>query len=98
MAKRRPVTLSGAPRKRTMPMTEREVTITALAGIPRIRAGDDLARLLIVALEENGMIPVRHDVLVVTQKVVSKAEGRHLDLALLEPSPQAKALARVTKK
>ena len=53
-----------------------EVRITPLAGIPEIRPGDDLARMLGDALERNGLGLVAGDVLVVAHKVVSKAEGR----------------------
>ncbi|MGH6814812.1 MAG: coenzyme F420-0:L-glutamate ligase [Hyphomicrobiaceae bacterium] len=79
-------------------MNDRQVTIAALDGIPRIRAGDDLAQLLIAALERQAIVPRRHDILVVAQKVVSKAEGRFLDLAAVEPDPRARELAAIVKK
>ena len=47
--------------------------------------GDDLCALLITALESNGATPRSRDILVVTSKIVSKAEGRFVDLATLEP-------------
>jgi coenzyme F420-0:L-glutamate ligase / coenzyme F420-1:gamma-L-glutamate ligase len=75
-----------------------ELTVTALAGIPEVAPGADLAGLLIAALEDNGLTPGSHDVLVVTQKIVSKAEGRYLDLATVEPSERARDLARLTGK
>lgn len=77
-------------------MSQTEITTTALDGIPQVRPGDDLAGLLIAALEERA--PRDRDILVVTSKVVSKAEGRYLDLASLEPSARALELARVTNK
>ncbi|HKZ21423.1 MAG TPA: coenzyme F420-0:L-glutamate ligase [Acidimicrobiia bacterium] len=49
------------------------ITIRPVNGLPEIRAGDDLASMLTVALEL--MAPENGDVLVVTQKIVSKAEG-----------------------
>jgi coenzyme F420-0:L-glutamate ligase/coenzyme F420-1:gamma-L-glutamate ligase len=79
-------------------LRQQQLTITALDGIPRVRPGDDLARLLIAALEAGGLAPRNHDVLVVTQKVVSKAEGRYLDLASLEPDARARELAAITGK
>jgi coenzyme F420-0:L-glutamate ligase / coenzyme F420-1:gamma-L-glutamate ligase len=75
-----------------------ELTITALDGIPRVRAGDDLAALLVAALERNDIRPRTRDILVVTQKIVSKAEGRTLDLDTLEPSSRARELALITRK
>lgn len=69
--------------------------IVALAGIPEVRPGDDLASLVGDALERTeGALPLRaDDVLVVTQKVVSKAEGAFVDLAAIEPRPEAVAYA-----
>jgi coenzyme F420-0:L-glutamate ligase / coenzyme F420-1:gamma-L-glutamate ligase len=74
------------------------ITLAAVPGIPAIRAGDDLARILGDALEAAGLRPRRDDVLVVTHKVVSKAEGRSVALADVTPSPRARELAAVTGK
>ncbi len=79
-------------------MSERELTIAALGGMPRVAPGDDLAALLIAALEGNGIAPAARDILVVTSKIVSKAEGRYLDLASLEPSERARELSQITRK
>ena len=72
-------------------MTSLEVI--GLSGLPLIEAGDDLAELIASALERNRIAPRARDVLVVAQKVVSKAEGRTIDLAAVEPSAKARALA-----
>ena len=74
------------------------ITITPLQGLPAVRPGDDLAELLIAALDRHAIAPCVGDILVVTQKIVSKAEGRYLDLTLLEPSQRAKDLAAITRK
>lgn len=67
--------------------------IEAVAGIPEIAAGDDLAALIAERCElEDG------DIVVVAQKVVSKAEGRLTDPARLEPGVEALDLAEVTGK
>jgi coenzyme F420-0:L-glutamate ligase/coenzyme F420-1:gamma-L-glutamate ligase len=73
----------------------RRVEVLALEGIPEIAPGDDLAGLVVEALRATpGTWPVRDDdVLVVTQKVVSKAEGAVVDLASIEPRPEAVAFA-----
>jgi coenzyme F420-0:L-glutamate ligase / coenzyme F420-1:gamma-L-glutamate ligase len=72
-------------------MTSLEVI--ALTGLPLIKAGDDLVELIASSLKRNGVEPRARDVLVVAQKIVSKAEGRMVDLATIKPSPQAIALA-----
>jgi coenzyme F420-0:L-glutamate ligase / coenzyme F420-1:gamma-L-glutamate ligase len=77
---------------------EQALTVTPLQGIPRVQPGDDLPALLIAAMERSGPAPRPHDILVVAQKIVSKAEGRYLDLASVEPSDRARELAAVTGK
>ena len=64
--------------------------VVALEGIPELAPDDDLAALIIGALEVTpGAPPLRDDdVLVVTQKVVSKAEGAIVDLTTIEPRPE----------
>jgi coenzyme F420-0:L-glutamate ligase / coenzyme F420-1:gamma-L-glutamate ligase len=74
------------------------LTITTLGGIPQVQPGDDLAELLIAALQEDGITPRTRDIVVVTSKIVSKAEGRFVDLATLEPSERARELAQITRK
>ncbi len=68
------------------------LTIVPLAGLPEVVPGDDLAALLVAALPHGDAIG-RGDILVVTQKIVSKAEGRFVDLASVVPSAEAVALA-----
>jgi coenzyme F420-0:L-glutamate ligase/coenzyme F420-1:gamma-L-glutamate ligase len=70
-----------------------EVTIRGIEGIPEVRPGDDLAALIVVAAERQGLAFQDEDILVVTQKVVSKSEGRFVDLGDVEPSPLAVELA-----
>lgn len=79
-------------------MVAHQVSITPLSGIPEVRPGDDVASLLIAALERNGIAPRDYDVLAVTQKIVSKAENRAVDLATVQPSARAKELAELTRK
>jgi len=75
------------------------IAIHPLRGMPEIATGDDLAKLLRQALEGAGLWPVQQDdVLVVTQKILSKAEGRIVDLDAVEPSPDALKLAKTTRK
>ena len=72
-------------------MTSLEVI--ALEGLPFVRPGDDLVELIASALRSNGVVPRAGDVLVIAQKIVSKAEGRIVDLATIEPSAKALTLA-----
>jgi coenzyme F420-0:L-glutamate ligase/coenzyme F420-1:gamma-L-glutamate ligase len=81
-----------------VPAEHRAVRLVAVPGIPAIRAGDDLARILGDALEAAALRPRQGDVLVVTHKIVSKAEGRYVSLAAIAPSPRARELAAATGK
>ena len=67
------------------------VSVVALEGIPEIRIGDDLPAIIVGAIEGTaGVLPLtEQDVLVVTQKIVSKAEGAIVDLTGVEPRPEA---------
>ena len=67
--------------------------VIALTGLPLIKAGDDLVELIASSLKRNAVEPQAQDVLVVAQKIVSKAEGRVVDLATIKPSARAIALA-----
>ena len=73
-------------------MTSR-IELVALDGIPEVEPGDDLAALIVDAAASSGIGLTDADVLVVTQKVVSKAEGRLVELASVEPSDFARAWA-----
>jgi coenzyme F420-0:L-glutamate ligase/coenzyme F420-1:gamma-L-glutamate ligase len=67
------------------------IAARALPGVPEVRPGDDLAALLITARGGDGFAP--GDVLVIAHKIVSKAEGRVVGLAGVEPSARARELA-----
>ena len=66
------------------------ISVLPVAGIPEVLPGDDLAGLIARSVEGD-LVP--SDVLVVTHKVVSKAEGRLVDLRTVEPSTVAKQFA-----
>ncbi len=70
-----------------------DITLTALTGIKLVEPGDDLAAITVAAFSGNALTPAEGDVLVVAQKVVSKAEGRYVDVASVEPSQRAVTLA-----
>jgi coenzyme F420-0:L-glutamate ligase/coenzyme F420-1:gamma-L-glutamate ligase len=81
-----------------MPPPPPSVTLVALPGIPLVQAGDDLATLILAALARADLALRDQDVLVVTSKIVSKAEGRRLDLRTVTPSARADAIAAQTGK
>lgn len=70
------------------------ISFSAVQGMVEVAAGDDLAALLAAALPAVA----EKDLLVIAQKVVSKAEGRSVDLNAVSPSPRALELAGVTRK
>jgi coenzyme F420-0:L-glutamate ligase / coenzyme F420-1:gamma-L-glutamate ligase len=65
----------------------------ALPGLPMVRAGDDLSALILAGLDRAGQTLRDRDVVVIAQKIVSKAEGRTVDLADIVPSAAALKLA-----
>jgi len=75
-----------------------EVRVIGVEGIPEVRPGDDLVGLILAALDRQGLRLEDGDVVVVTQKVVSKAEGRIVDLTTVEPSAFARNVAGRTGK
>jgi coenzyme F420-0:L-glutamate ligase / coenzyme F420-1:gamma-L-glutamate ligase len=70
-----------------------ELRIIPVRGIGEVRPGDDLATLILAALERQDQPLASGDVLVVTQKIVSKAEGQILDPHAIEPSAFAQQIA-----
>jgi coenzyme F420-0:L-glutamate ligase/coenzyme F420-1:gamma-L-glutamate ligase len=74
------------------------LTLTPLQHIPLIRHGNDLADIVVKALLENNIVLADDDILVFAQKIISKAEGRAVNLATITPSPQALELAKQTEK
>ena len=74
------------------------ISLIALEGLPEVQAGADLEALLVAPLRRLDPPLVRFDVLVVAQKIVSKAENRFVDLAAISPSARARELALVTGK
>jgi coenzyme F420-0:L-glutamate ligase/coenzyme F420-1:gamma-L-glutamate ligase len=74
-------------------MARDEVRILPVHGIPEARPGDSVAALVLAGMAASGLTGEPGDVLVLTQKLVSKAEGRLVALETVEPSPLARAYA-----
>jgi coenzyme F420-0:L-glutamate ligase / coenzyme F420-1:gamma-L-glutamate ligase len=75
-----------------------EVRIIGLQGIPNVAPGMDLAQVIAEAAQTQGLSFADGDIMVVTQKIVSKAEGRLVDLRTVRPSPFAVRVAAVQEK
>ena len=69
------------------------LSIKSVPGLPEVQPGDDLAALIAEAMRQARLKLRAGDVLVIAQKVVSKAEGRIVELATVEPRPEAVRLA-----
>ena len=74
------------------------LSFTTVPGIPEIQAGDNLAHIILKAIRESGMRLEDGDVLVLAQKIVSKAEGRLVNLNTVTPSKEAIELAEFLDK
>ena len=74
------------------------LTLTPLSNIPLIRRDDNLADIFVSALLDSNISIQDNDILVLAQKIVSKAEGRAVKLTTITPSQRALELARATEK
>jgi coenzyme F420-0:L-glutamate ligase / coenzyme F420-1:gamma-L-glutamate ligase len=74
------------------------ITLLPVSGLPEVQAGDGLARQLLDVLAVNGLALQDGDILVLAQKIVSKAEGRLVRLAEVTPGPEAERVAAITDK
>ena len=79
-------------------MTVPCLSVIGVTGIPEIQPGDDIAALALEAAHAQGTPLEPGDVVVFTQKIVSKAEGALVDLRTVEPSPLALEFARLYEK
>jgi coenzyme F420-0:L-glutamate ligase / coenzyme F420-1:gamma-L-glutamate ligase len=78
--------------------TPAELTLRALDGVPLVKTGDDLAGVIIDALAASDLALQAGDVVVLAQKIVSKAEGRMIELGGIEPSAKAVEIAAQSDK
>lgn len=76
----------------------RELKLIALPGIPEVRPGASLADLILAAADRANVAIEAQDILVIAQKIVSKAEGRTVALDTVRPSPHAQTLAAAADK
>ncbi len=74
------------------------IEVFAITGMGEIIAGDDLAAQLADAVDALGIVPQAQDILVVTSKIVSKADGQRARLADIMPDDRAEQIAATTRK
>ena len=70
-----------------------QIVLTALSDIPSVGPGDDITTRVVTALERTSIVLEPGDVIVITHKIVSKAEDRYVDLEEIIPSEYARCLA-----
>ncbi|MFQ6064809.1 MAG: coenzyme F420-0:L-glutamate ligase [Candidatus Bathyarchaeia archaeon] len=75
-------------------MQQMRISIIGLEGFPLVEVGDDLAKMIVETARQNAVSIEDGDILVVAQKVVSKAEGRVVRLRDVEPSERARSMAK----
>ena len=75
-----------------------QLTLTALPDIPMVEKGDHLCEIILQSLKKIQIKLQNGDILVLAQKIVSKAEDRWVDLTTISPSPRALELAQKTEK
>lgn len=85
-------------RRLEMDSSDRGVQLHAIPGVPLVQPGDDLASLVSRALENARLRLQSGDLLVLAQKIVSKAENRYVSLATVTPSARATELAAICRK
>ena len=74
------------------------IILYPLQGIPLIRSGDDLCTIIIESVESNKFQFSNGDIVVIAQKIVSKSEGRLVNLKQIQPSKRSIKLASRTEK
>lgn len=74
----------------------RQISLFAIPDLPEFRPGDDPAALLRAAIDRAGLRPAPGDVLAIAQKIISKAEGRLVDLHTVTAGPRALEVAAET--
>ena len=74
------------------------IRLTAIPGIPEVRKGDRISTLLLDGLEKAGIKLIDRDIIAITHKVISKAEGRLVNLDDVTPGSRAREIAVITDK
>ncbi len=75
-----------------------QLIVTPVGGIPLVKEGDDLAEIILKKSTDQKIIIENRDIFIITQKIVSKSEGRMINLHTINASTEAKKLAELTDK
>ncbi len=78
--------------------TDGVLSIIPVKGLPDIHAGDDISEIIIYNARSHNIHICSSDILIITQKIISKSEGRMVDLRTIKPSLNAKRISRITQK
>ncbi|RLI04834.1 coenzyme F420-0:L-glutamate ligase, partial [Candidatus Bathyarchaeota archaeon] len=81
-----------------MVLKNHRVEIIGIEGIPVIKPGDDLAKIICEAIKKQGLTLEEGDILVISQTIVSKAENAIIKLSNVKPSIKARIIAKSTSK
>jgi coenzyme F420-0:L-glutamate ligase/coenzyme F420-1:gamma-L-glutamate ligase len=76
----------------------KKIEIFGIEGIPDIKPGDDLVEIILEAIRKNGLEIENDDILVISQKIVSKSENRIVNLNSVKPSEEAIKIAKIADK
>lgn len=76
----------------------KEIRIIGLTNVPLIKKGDDIAKIIIEAIRKERIIIEESDIIVISQKIISKAEGRIINLKKVKPSKKAIEISKITNK
>ncbi|MEM3630394.1 MAG: coenzyme F420-0:L-glutamate ligase [Nitrososphaerota archaeon] len=76
----------------------KEIKLIGLTNIPLIKKGDDIAKIIMNNIEKEKVIIEEGDIIVISQKIISKAEGRIINLKRIKPSKKAIKIAEITNK
>jgi coenzyme F420-0:L-glutamate ligase/coenzyme F420-1:gamma-L-glutamate ligase len=76
----------------------RRLILTSIPGLPEVQPGDDVAMLIATGIEKSALRIQDNDVFVIAQKIVSKSEGRLVNLSTVQPSPKAMEIAKIVEK
>ncbi|MEM2927387.1 MAG: coenzyme F420-0:L-glutamate ligase [Nitrososphaerota archaeon] len=76
----------------------KEIKLIGLTNMPLIKKGDDIAKIIMNSIEKEKVIIEEGDIIVISQKIISKAEGRIINLKKIKPSKKAIKIAEITNK
>lgn len=74
------------------------IVLAVVPGLPHVQSGDDVATLILDAFDRAGIVLQPGDIIAIAQKIISKAEGRQVNLCTVQPGEKAREVAAITGK